>query len=543
MKMLRICDRCLNFNISKILHDYAIPHFRVLSLKNSVSMLSDYVFSNLNTWSYFLAIDIGTSSARSLAFSGTGQLLYGKHISYGIQSPQPGWQEQDPEEIFLAIISSLQKVIKKLGSAPVGISFSAPMHSLIAVDETGNALTNCIIWADNRSADYARQLKATQLGKDIYRHTGTPIHPMSPLCKIAWLRDREPEIFNATHKFVGIKEYITFRLFGQWWVDYSLASATGLFDHQSLDWYAPAMNFAGITAQRLSVPVPPGFVLSGLNPTFAAALQIAPDTPWIIGASDGCLANLGALALQPGKAVVTLGTSAAMRMTCYAPAHDEQERIFNYILTENMYVAGGASNNGGIVYQWFAEQFLGIANKEKAFKSIKKIKNVPAGAAGLLFLPYLTGERAPVWDAQARGLFFGIDNRHTKRHFQRAVLEGMLFNIVQLGKALEETVQKIETIHINGGLAQMDFLMQMLADIWGKPIHTQDHEEGSAFGAFLLGIRTLGLIGNFSEASEMVHVKKTFQPDAANYAVYQQLFAIFQDLYPKLRDDFLKLDF
>ena len=491
---------------------------------------------------YLIAIDIGTSSTRSVAFSSEGQLLCSKSVSYPIESPQPGWQEQDPQAILNAVIKTVSKVVKSIDTAPLGISLSAAMHSLLAVDEQGEALTPCMIWADNRSERYAIQLKNTELGKAIYKHTGTPIHPMSPLCKLAWLRDKQPEVFSKAHKFVGIKEYVLFHLFGQWRVDYSIASAMGMFDKEVLDWYAPALEFAGITAAHLPELVPTTFVLNPLKAAAAEELGLDPGIPFVIGASDGCLANLGALALDKGETVITLGTSAAIRMTTQASTYDEQERIFNYLLTEGLYVVGGASNNGGIVYQWFTERFLDIDSKEKAFKSIKKIKKIPAGAEDLLFLPYLTGERAPVWDANAKGLFLGVTKNHSKLHFQRAVLEGIFLNVLQIGKALEETVGKMETIYVNGGLAQIGILMQMLADIFGKAIHIQENEEGSAFGALLLGMKALGLMGDFAEAKNMIRIHKTYEPNATNHAVYQQLFDVFIGLYPKLKDDFEKIE-
>lgn len=462
-----------------------------------------------------------------------GKLLYSKSVSLSIESGEAGWQEQDAEIIFQAVLKTVKKVVQKLGAPPVGVSISAVMHSVLAVDEQGKALTPLLIWADNRSEKYAAQLKGTHQGSDIYQHTGTPIHPMSPLCKIAWWRDNEPAIFEQAHKFVGIKEYVLFHLFGHWLVDYSIASATGLFDNQKQDWYAPALKFAGITSQQLSEPVPTTFILSDLKPEYATQLSLDANTPFVIGASDGCLANLGALTLEAGDVNITLGTSAAIRATGKKAVQDKSERLFNYILTENWYVTGGASNNGGMAYAWFSKHFLNEDwSKQKALKKIKEITKIPAGADGLLFLPYLTGERAPVWDAQARGIFFGISKTHTQTHFQRAVLEGILYNVLQIGKALEEVTGEIRSICVNGGLAEVDTVMQLLADIFGKPAHRLDAEEGSAFGAFILGLKALGLIGDFAEAKKMVGVEKRFEPDAENHTIYQKQFTTFEKLYP-----------
>ena len=481
---------------------------------------------------YLIAIDIGTSSTRSVAFSIDGKMLYNKSIPLSIESREADWQEQDAAAIFRAVRKTMKKVVKKMGTPPMGASISAVMHSVLAVDEEGKALTPMLIWADNRSEAYAAQLKDTRQGSDIYQHTGTPIHPMSPLCKIAWWREHEPAVFEQAYKFVGIKEYILFHLFGHWLVDYSIASATGLFDNQKQEWYAPALKFAGITSQQLSEPVPTTFVLSDLKPEYATQLALNENTPFVIGASDGCLANLGALTLEQGDVNITLGTSAAIRATSKKAVQDKSEQLFTYILTEDCYITGGASNNGGMAYAWFSSHFLNKGwSKRKALKKIKKIRKTPAGADGLLFLPYLTGERAPVWDAQARGLFYGISKIHTQTHFQRAVLEGILYNVLQIGKALEAVTGEIHHICVNGGLAEVDTVMQLLADIFGKPAHRLDAEEGSAFGAFILGMKALGLIGDFAEAEKMVKVEKRFEPDAENHAIYQKQFAVFERLY------------
>lgn len=485
---------------------------------------------------YFIAIDIGTSSARSIAFSTKGKVLVTKSVANTIQNPQSGWQEQNPNLILQAVKNTMQAVVQTLGAPPFGVSLCTVMHSMMAVDAQGYALTPLVIWADNRSETYAVQLKGTDLGKDIFQHTGTPIHPMSPLCKLAWWRQEVPELFHMAHKFVGIKEYVLFHLFGKWVVDYSVASATGLLDNQTLDWYAPALAFAGVAPHQLAQLVSPTFILQGLHNNIAQALNIPVDTPFIVGANDGCLANLGAMTLEPGEVTITLGTSAAIRTTSKTPTYDAQERLFSYVLTEDLFVTGGASNNGGIVYQWFAENFLESANsKEAALKAIDNINTIPVGEDELLFLPYLTGERAPIWDAQARGIFYGITKHHTKLHFQRAVLEGILYNVRQMGQALEEVTGNIQTICVNGGLSKIDTMMQLLADIFRKPIHRLDCEEGSAFGAFILGMKALGKLQHFSDAKQWVKEEQRYEPDAETQVVHQKNYEIFKKIYPVLK--------
>ena len=247
-------------------------------------------------------------------------------------------------------------------------------------------------------------------GRSIYRRTGTPIHPMSPLAKLLWLRHERPDVFGSAARFVGIKEYVFFRLFARWLVDFSIASATGLFNLSALDWDAGALAVAGIDPGRLSEPVPPTRHVEGLEPSVAADLNLAADTPFILGANDGVLSNLGVNAISPGDVAITIGTSGAMRAVVDRPLTDPQGRTFCYLLTDRNWVVGGPVNNGGIVFRWLRDE-LAAAEVETAkrlgidpYDVLTRIaERVPPGSEGLIFHPFLTGERAPAVPTDAVG--------------------------------------------------------------------------------------------------------------------------------------------
>jgi gluconokinase len=439
---------------------------------------------------YHVGLDIGTSSVKAMAFGEQEQLLAAVTKAYPTISPKPGWQEQEPEQVFRAAVFALKKLVTTIGEAPVGIGLSAAMHSLIAVDGKGQPLTRSILWSDNRAAAIASQLKGTLLGQDIYRHTGTPIHPMSPLPKLAWLRQNEPTVFHKAHQFLGIKEYLVFRLFGEYFTDQSMASATGLFDAGRLAWHGPSLEYAGIDAAQLPAHVSPLYILNKLNPTFAKQIGIPTDIPWLIGASDGCLANLGAGVMSPGEAVLSIGTSGALRLTTNKPVYDPGERIFNYLLLPpspdkaTIFVTGGASNNGAVVYEWFCRQFFGLAPSAKGMERQRlAMEKIPMGCEGLRFQPHLLGERAPLWDAAATGSFEGIRPYHTLAHFHRAVLEGILLNMKLISDVLEDLAGPFHAIHANGGFTKMPFWVEMTAEIFGKKIVVSENEGGPALGA------------------------------------------------------------
>lgn len=224
---------------------------------------------------YMLGVDIGTTSTKAVLFDADGHVVAHRTVGYPLLTPTPATAEQDPEEIYRAVLAAIKTSVQEAHAAPgevTCVAFSAAMHSVIAVDEEGNPLTRSITWADNRAAAWAERIKREWGGVAIYRRTGTPIHPMSPLAKLVWLRHERMELFGRAARFIGIKEYVLFRLFKRYVVDYSIASATGLLNLEQLDWDAEAIGLAGVTTEQLSSLVPTTFHLEGLEPKMAKEL-------------------------------------------------------------------------------------------------------------------------------------------------------------------------------------------------------------------------------------------------------------------------------
>ncbi|MGZ5191861.1 MAG: FGGY family carbohydrate kinase, partial [Flavisolibacter sp.] len=269
--------------------------------------------------SYILGIDIGTGSIKAVAISAEGKVISTLQNFYETSQPQPGYSEQDPEFIFSCFLQIINQSIQKIGTAPVCISLSSAMHSLLLTDEKGKALSRLILWSDSRSAGKAERLKTSKDAKKIYEKTGTPIYSMSPLCKIIWMREEMPELFRKADKFISIKEYIWYRLFNEFQIDHSLASGTGLFDIIKLTWYKKSLQCAGISKNQLSEPVSTSYLRSGLTDSIKPLLQLDANITFCIGAGDGCLANLGSHALKKGVAAITIGTSGAVRISSTNP--------------------------------------------------------------------------------------------------------------------------------------------------------------------------------------------------------------------------------
>jgi gluconokinase len=404
-------------------------------------------------------------------------------------------------------------------------------------------LTNVITWADLRSYKQAARLKDTPLGKKIYQRTGTPIHPMSPLCKIMWMKEELPEVYQSAYKFIGIKEYIFYQFFGQYLVDHSIASGTGLFDGYDLTWNQEALAITGITPERLSDPVNTSYIIKGLQKGYDDLLGIDPSIPFIIGASDGCLANLGSGAMQTGDMSVTIGTSGAVRMATAKPQHDAKGRIFNYILTEQWYISGGPINNGAVLLSWYAEHFLNrtFNNTEDVAWFLQQAASVPAGADGLIFLPYVQGERAPVWDAQARGVFFGIHTQHTQAHFMRAVVEGINYALYEVAQSVEEVIGPVKRLIASGGFTRSPQWLQWMADLFNKEIIVAAAADASATGAAILGWYALGTTQTLVLPPRSSSSIERFVPDPQQHAIYSRHYAIYTSLYPSLKEAFHRL--
>lgn len=286
---------------------------------------------------YVIGVDIGTTSAKAVLYSKSGTVVSSHSIEYPMYSPTPETAEQDPEEIFRAVIQAIKKT-KQKSSVPeediLCVSFSSVMHSVIAVDKKGKPLTECITWADNRSSDWVEKIKSEMNGHEIYLRTGTPIHPMSPLSKLVWLKNDFTELFHSADKFISIKEYVFYKLFGRYVIDYSIASSTGLFNIQTLTWDSEALEIAGLTEKELSQPVPTTYQMVGLDEAYANEMNLLPSTPFVVGAGDGVLSNLGVNAIEPGVVAVSIGTSGAIRAMVDRPITDPKGRIFCYCLTE-----------------------------------------------------------------------------------------------------------------------------------------------------------------------------------------------------------------
>lgn len=468
--------------------------------------------------SLYIGIDIGTTATKAVCFDKHGTVIKQISHSYSMYHPKPDWSIQNPAEILETVLACIKEIT--IDIQPQFISFSSAMQSIIAIDENGKPITDAVLWADNRAAGIAENIKNSEKGDHFYQKTGIPIHPFSPMTKIAWLKEFDSNIFSSTYKFISIKEYVWHHLTGEYSTDSSMASGTGLLNIHTLKWDNEILEFLKIKPQQLSEIYEVTHTCKGILDNFL----------YVIGGGDGALANFGTGAMNKGFMALTIGTSGAVRLPIDQPFLDEQMRTQCYHLHKSQYLTLGAVNNGAIVLQWLKETIL----KTTASYEIlcEEAEKIPAGSEGLLFVPYLLGERAPIWDASAQGTLLGMQITHTQAHLVRATLEGILFGLFQITEILlpDPEKRKETTIMASGGFGKSEFWLQIVADIFQMKVETSQTIEGSAWGAVLIGLDATGI------AVENQHkIGKTYLPNLANEKVYTDSFTKFKKVYSLLK--------
>ena len=481
--------------------------------------------------SYVIGIDLGTGSTKAIAMNHAGEVIDTAQASYPTLQPGPGYQEQAPELIWQAFIKCIARITTSRKKAPDAISLSSAMHSVIPVDDNDQPLMNMIIWADNRSASIATRTRQSSDGQRIYEQTGTPIHAMTPLCKIQWLRENRNDLFQKTAKFISIKEYIWHKLFRQYEVDYAIASATGLFNIENLCWNELSLDATSLRISQLSNPVNASHKRMCTDPLVCRQTGVTDGTPFFMGASDGCLASVGSFATEEGYMALTIGTSGAVRVTKKKPMLNFRAMTFNYRLDDHTYICGGPTNNGGVVLKWYAENFLGRKLETATDYSglLKALADSKPGAEGLIFLPYVLGERAPIWNSDACGVFYGMRGHHRQAHLTRSVVEGISLALFDITQNMIDTGLDITQIHVSGGFVHSEEWLQILANMFGKKICLINTADASAIGAAFLAMKNLGIIKDYREL--MPAEIKEYLPESEHMATYRKLFLNYRDLY------------
>jgi gluconokinase len=486
-----------------------------------------------------LGLDVGTTGVKAVLFERSGAVVATVAGEYPLAAPRPGWAVQDPDEIVAAAVRAIAGVAataRQRGVEVAGVSVSTVMHSLLALDGDRRPITPSVTWADGRAAAQAERLRSSHAGRRLATRSGTPLHPMSPLAKLIWFREEQPELFQAAAWWVGLKEYVLFRLCGgDLVVDRSIASATGLYDLFAGDWDDEAVRAAGLRRDQLPTLVRCTDQAGVLSPEVAGRAGLPAGVPVVAGGSDGVLANVGLGAVGYGTVACSIGTSGALRVTVDRAAPDPDGRLFCYVLDDEHWVVGGAINNGGNVLRWMHEALAPELPEATAYAELAALAGTaPPGCAGLLMLPYLAGERAPRWSGHPRGVYFGLTREHRREHLVRAGLEGVCLQLALVLEAMVDTGLQVREVRGTGGFARSPVWRQLLADVLGHTIGYPRSPQGSALGAAVIGMRALGWVDTLDVAAGMAPVVECDDPDPDTAELYARLLPLFGSLYDAL---------
>lgn len=487
---------------------------------------------------YVIGIDIGTSGCKTIAVDAGGNIPASHTAEYPLYQPRAGWNEQDPADWWEAVQKSVRKVVSELGGAEIaGVSFSGQMHGMVALDASDRVIRRAILWNDQRTTAQCDEITAAAGGPEgLLAHTNNMMLTGYTGGKILWMKQNEPENYERTQTVLNPKDYIRFLMTGSRETEVSDASGTGLFHVKKRTWALDLIDLIGLRRSIFPNCVESTEQTGTITAAASALTGIPAGTPVFAGGGDAVISTTGLGLIKPGRAGVTIGTSGvvAVGLPDYADNPGGALQLF-CSNAPGRWMAFACTLSAAGSYQWFRDA-LGGGEDFRALDA--GAEQVPPGCDGLLFLPYLTGERCPVFDPGATGAFLGITSLMRKPHFARAVMEGVCYALKQVYDVIVRASPAIDTgeVAIAGGGAKSPLWRQMTADIFGLPVKTvHGSAEGGAFGAALVAGAGAGLWSSLDEAMSMARPQSETLPSPANAGVYAKQYAKYVRMYDALK--------
>lgn len=498
-----------------------------------------------------VGIDIGTSSCKTLAVNEEGRVLSRATREYPVYNPLPGWSEQNPLDWWEAAKATLSEVsweVEQQGYAIEGIGLTGQMHGLVLLDEAGTVLRPCIMWNDQRSAPYCEKIHKEVGGeKEFIAITNNPMLPGYTGGKILWVRENEPEVFERARKFLCPKDYIRFKLTGTYATDVSDASGTGLFSVRERKWAQDLIKELGISLALFPEAFESSDVTGTVLPEIAQEVGVRPGIPVVGGGGDAVVQTVGVGAVRPGIISITLGTAGIVGMSLdrFYENPGNTLQFFCNAIPRSWIVYGTTLAAGGSL-SWFRNIFGGLERElarwtgESAYDLMSREAELsePLGR-GIIFLPYLIGERCPHADPFARGVLLGFGLHHSRNDILRSVFEGIVFSLRDVYSLMEELGLSVHQVRISGGGAKSKLFQRLHADIFNSEVLTVEYgAEGGSYGAALLAGVGIGLWSSMEEATEKLRIQERTLPDAERAELYAAFFRVYQSLYGVLRETF-----
>jgi xylulokinase len=498
---------------------------------------------------YMMGIDVGTTGTRAVIVRPDGHVVgaaTGDHQP--MRMPKPGWAEQDPADWWEAAIQAVRAALEAAslkGEDIAAVGLSGQMHGVVLLDQAHAVLRPALIWCDQRSQAQCDWITSQVGSERLIQLVSNPALTGFSAPKLLWVRDHEPEIFARAAKFLLPKDYVRFRLTGEFATDVSDASGTLLFDVTNRRWSQEMLGMLDLDARLLPRAYESPEITGQITRETAVVTGLKAGTPVVGGGGDQASSAVGNGIVLPGLTSATLGTSGVIFTHTELPKLDPLGRIHTFChAVPGKWHVMGVTQGAGLSLRWFREQF-GASEAWLARQTgvdpyeliIEQAAKIPPGSQGLLWLPYLMGERTPHLDARARGMWFGLTAAHTRGHLIRSILEGVAFSLRDSLEIFTELEIPVEQIRVSGGGSRSFLWRQIQADIYGKELVTLRTSEGSAFGAALLAGVGAGIYASVQESARAaIQIRESMAPHAANARLYNRQYQIYRTLYPTVRE-------
>mgnify|MGYP002587760276 CR=1 FL=1 len=494
---------------------------------------------------YLLGIDIGTSACKIAIFDEDGQVKASASGDYKVYYPHPGWAEQNPEEWWQAVCGAVKRALEKGGIRPgevAGIGIDGQSWSAIPIDKEGNVLANTPIWMDTRAADICEEVGA-RIGEDrIFEVCGNPFKPSYTTPKILWYQRNLPDVYKKMDKILQSNSYIAFKLTGEVTQELSQGYGHHCFRMRTGEWDMDMCKELGINPDILPEIYASHAVVGTVTKQAAEECGLIEGIPVVAGALDAACGTLGAGVIHPGETQEQGGQAGGMSI-CTDTYKADPSLILGYHVVPGKWLLQGGTTGGGGVMRWFEREFAAYERSRKAdtgkssLEQLNEIAEaVPAGSEGVVFLPYMSGERSPVWNPYAKGVFYGLDFAKTKGHMVRACMEGVAFSLRHNLEVAEAAGAKAEVLRAMGGSANSLLWTQIKADVTGKAVVVPASDTATTLGAAILAGVGVGFYKDYEEAVSMT-VKETrrHEPNPENKEVYNKTYRTYRDLYESLK--------
>ena len=502
---------------------------------------------------YLLGVDIGTSGTKTVLFDELGNARASDLQEYPLYQPKNGWAEQDPEDWWMATYVSIKNVLAKSGVSPddvKGVGLSGQMHGLVLLDKDNKVLRKSIIWCDQRSSAECEQITQLIGAKRLIEITANPALTGFTASKIMWVKNHEPEIFDKAVKILLPKDYVRYMLTGEFATEVSDASGMQLLDVPNRCWSDEVLQKLGLNKSMLGKVYESQEITGTIHNRAAELTGLKAGTPVVGGGGDQAAGAVGNGIVKPGVISSTIGTSGVVFAYTDKVSIDPLGRVHTFChAVPNTWHIMGVTQAAGLSLQWFRNNFckeeISTANLmgvDPYYLMDKAAEKVEAGSNGLLYLPYLMGERTPHLDSDCRGVFFGLSAKHTKKEVLRAVMEGVVYSLKDCMEIIKELGVDVGQVRASGGGGKSPLWRQMQADVFGSEICTINASEGPAFGVAILAGVGSGVYKSVPEACEAtIQVKTRQQADQAMTAKYNEYYKLYKSLYQSMKQDFKTL--